>query len=150
MARPRKLGDSKVIILKPDAFDRALVGTILARFECKDTRSQRPSHQLIRRSYTGRFTPIHCREHYADHIGKPFFGGLFNQMISGISMFLDLDMPWDEAREIAMLLRSNYGTEGPRNLIHASDSQDANIRETVYWFKGYPDDCPVKRQYVLP
>lgn len=115
-----------MIIIKPDAFERRLAACILDRFTG------------YRRIYSGRMSQENCAEHYKDHIGKPFYRALVVQMISGISLFVDLDMPWMAARIIAQDVRIRLGCEGPRNLIHASDSQEANERETAYWFKGYP------------
>lgn len=128
-----------MIILKPDAFERRLVGCILRYFE--------PN---IIRMYTGRMHKDHCNVHYADHIGKPYYMALVHQMISGISLFVDVGPEWYIARGVALTVRENYGVEGPRNLIHASDSQEANERETAYWFKGYPNDSGICRREVLP
>lgn len=121
-----------MIIIKPDAFERQLVGKILGMFE--------DAEGIIRRLYSGRFTVENCQHHYAAHIGRPYYPALQAQMISGISLFVDLDLGWQLARNIALSIRVIWGVEGPRNLIHASDSFESDATETAYWFKGYPDD----------
>jgi nucleoside-diphosphate kinase len=127
-----------MIIIKPDAFDRKLVAIILAQFE--------PG---IKRAYTGRMHVDQCRFHYAEHVGKPFYPALVHQMTSGISLFVDVSEGWEAAREKAMIIRARYGIEGPRNLIHASDSLAASIRETDFWFKGFANDSGITRREVL-
>jgi nucleoside diphosphate kinase len=129
-----------MILIKPDAFERKLVAKILNDFE---------QVGKIRRMYSGRMNAGNCAFHYADHVGKLYYPALVKQMISGISLFIDLDMYWTTARGGAIMVRDRYGVEGPRNLIHASDSEEADIRETTYWFKGYPDDSGIARREVL-
>lgn len=119
-----------MIILKPDAFRRRLISKILLAFE--------PECE-IEVMYSGKMSQTNCRIHYAAHVHKPYFPGLVAHMTSGISLFVLTDMPWDRERELALRIRADYGScEGPRNLIHASDSLEANHSESDYWFARYP------------
>lgn len=130
-----------MLIIKPDAFERRVAAQILEKYErCG----------AILRAYTGVMTKENCLVHYEAHIGKPFFNALCEHMMSGHSMFVEVDLHWKYARQMAEIIRAQYGTEGPRNLIHASDSQEANIRETDYWFKGYGHVCKSGGREVLP
>lgn len=114
-----------MIIIKPDAFQRRLVGEILSRFEVYG----------IRKVQTVWMTVQDCEGHYREHIGKDFYPGLVAQMTSGLSLIVDLTGSWKDVREVAMEIREEYGTQGPRNLIHASDSEMSNKRETSFWFE---------------
>lgn len=122
-----------MIILKPDAFERCLVGSVLSHFESW------PWGQRIRRMYSGRVTREHCEIHYAKEVGQPHYEALVAFMRSGISLFVDFDIHWQHVRMTALKIREKYGVvAGSRNLIHSSDSQEADDRETTFWFKGYP------------
>ena len=116
-----------MIIIKPDAFERRIVGKILETFE----------HFGFRRIYSGRMTQEHCDIHYAAHIGQPYYGRLCEHMKSGLCLFVDLQGDWEAARSLAAMIRGR--TEDPRNLIHASDSQEADERETNFWFRHYEE-----------
>ena len=120
-----------MIIIKPDAFERGLVGELLASFEINE-------EKVFNRMYSGTMTIENCRAHYAAHIGQPYYQGLVHHMTQGICLFVDTRMHWGIVRDISLQLRKHYGVEGPRNLIHASDSAETNVSETAYWFKGYP------------
>ena len=111
-----------MIIIKPDAFKRQLVGRILSRFE-----------PHLRYMYTKQMTVADCEAHYGEHIGAPYYENLVKHMTSDISLLASLNMPWEKAREIALQIRREHFIEGPKNLIHASDSYEWNQRETEYW-----------------
>ena len=64
-----------LILVKPDAFERALTGEVLARFERKGLR--------IAALKKMRADANLANEHYAEHSEKPFFGELVSFMISG-------------------------------------------------------------------
>jgi nucleoside-diphosphate kinase len=117
-----------VIIIKPDAFDRGLVGEILTAYSAK--------RNVFNRMYSDWMSLLDCRNHYSAHVGKDYYGALVHQMISGLCLFVDLHMDWFVARSIALEVRETWGVEGPRNLIHASDSAEADVAETAYWFEG--------------
>jgi nucleoside diphosphate kinase len=116
-----------VIIIKPDAFDRGLVGEILTAYSAK--------RNVFNRMYSARMSLLDCKNHYFKEVGKDHYDALVHQMISGLCLFVDLNMDWFVARSIALEIRL-WGVEGPRNLIHASDSAAVDVIETAYWFEG--------------
>jgi nucleoside-diphosphate kinase len=117
-----------VLIIKPDAIERRIVGLILNEFE--------HAGGNIVDAYLTRMTIDDCKIHYADHILKAFYGGLVDHMTSGKSLILDMSISVPVAREIAMRIRTEYDFVcGPRNLIHASDSVASHEREHKFWFE---------------
>lgn len=86
---------------------------------------------------------------YAEHRGKPFFGGLVDFMTSGTSTALVLAKPdavrsWRDyigptnsntAREVSPAsLRAHYGIDGTQNAFHGSDSSTSAQREIAFFF----------------
>ena len=57
-----------LILVKPDGVQRGLVGEIIARFE-------RRGLQIVGLKFL-RVSKTLAREHYQEHVGKPFFKGL--------------------------------------------------------------------------
>ena len=125
--------EDTLVIIKPDAVRRGLVGEILARFEAVDfeivrVRMQEPDEDLMRRFY-------------AEHEGKPHFPRLMDYMVSGPSCFAQLRRnggierarklvgATDPADAAPGTIRGDFGLDLPRNSVHASDSQRAAARE---------------------
>lgn len=127
-----------LIIVKPDAVERGLVGEIISRFEAAGfeilrMRFERPEPELFRRFY-------------AEHEEKPHFKRLIEYMTSGPVCFVELARP--EAVERARLLvgatdpneatpgsiRGDIGIDLPRNSVHASDCPEAAEREVALVF----------------
>jgi len=128
-----------LILLKPDAVERQLVGTILARFEQKGLKiaAMRMLH----------FTTELAREHYADHVDKPFYPGLEAYITSGpvvaailegqeaISVVRLMIGPTNGLEAPAGTIRGDLSLSGQRNLIHASDSTASAEREVAIFFE---------------
>ena len=72
-----------LIILKPDAVQRGLVGEIIARFERRGLKITALKLMSV--------SPDLARRHYAEHEGKPFFGGLIDYIISSPVVVLAVD-----------------------------------------------------------
>jgi len=125
-----------MIIIKPDAFERRLVGQILTRFE---------GLGHLKRMCFSRMNLADCREHYAAHVDESFYPALVQHMTSGASLFIEIDCPWEPVRRMGELIRASLGVEGPRNLVHISDSAAADAAETRYWI----DDCPSTEREIL-
>lgn len=130
--------EDTLIIIKPDAVERGLVGEILSRFEAVGfaivkMSCAEPDEGLFRRFY-------------AEHSEKPHFPRLVAYMCSGPSCFIQLRR--DDAIERARMLvgttdpacaapgtiRGDIGLALPRNSVHASDCQDAATREIALIF----------------
>lgn len=128
-----------LIILKPDAVQRGLVGQIIARFENKGL--QIVGSKLMR-------IPQQTAEtHYEPHKGKPFYSGLVKFMTS--SPVVVLALAGKDAIAIARkmmgatfgskaepgTIRGDFGVSNSFNLIHGSDSPEAAQRELGLFFK---------------
>jgi nucleoside-diphosphate kinase len=128
-----------LIILKPDAVQRGLVGEILARFERKGL-------QLIAAKMMKIPTQL-AETHYEPHKGKPFYPGLVKFMTS--SPVIVLALAGKDAITIARkmmgatfgskaepgTIRGDLGASNSFNLIHGSDSPEAATRELGLFFK---------------
>jgi nucleoside-diphosphate kinase len=132
--------DTTLIILKPDAVQRGLMGRIVSRFEDKGL-------QIVGMKMM-QITPELAATHYESHKGKKFYAGLVRFMTS--SPVLVLAVRGNAAIEIcrAMMgatfgskaaagtIRGDFGVSNSFNLIHGSDSPEAARRELSLFFKG--------------
>jgi len=131
-----------LIILKPDAVQRGLVGEIITRFEKKGI--QIVGTKLIK------IAPSLAEQHYAPHKGKPFYEGLVKFMTS--SPVLVLALAGKDVINISRkmmgatfgskaepgTIRGDFGVSNSFNLIHGSDSAESATRELGLFFK--PDE----------
>jgi nucleoside-diphosphate kinase len=130
--------ERSLIILKPDAVQRGLVGEITARLERRGLKIV--GMKLLH------VPDVLARKHYAEHEGKPFFDGLLSYITSSPVVLMALEGPG----AIALIrttvgvtkpseaapgtIRADFGIDIGRNLIHASaDAADA-ARELELWF----------------
>jgi len=128
-----------LILLKPDAVQRRLVGTLTERFERKGLRLA--GLKLVQCSRDL------AEKHYAVHKGKPFYESLLSFLTSGPTVA----MVW-EGREAVVVCRNLIGlTDGAKavpgsirgdfaisvqnNLAHGSDSTENAATEIALWFK---------------
>lgn len=127
-----------LVLVKPDAVRRGLVGRIVDRFESKGL-----SIEALRlRTMDGALAD----EHYADHLDKPFYPPLKAFMTSGplVAMVLDGDEAIDVVRTLvgvtdgrkasAGTIRGDFSLSNRENLVHASDSPESAKREIALWF----------------
>ena len=128
-----------LIILKPDAVQRGLIGEIITRFERKGL--QVVGAKLMR-------IPQQLAEtHYEPHRGKPFYPGLVKFMTSSPVVVLALAGKDAIAISRKMMgatfgskaepgtIRGDYGVSNSFNLIHGSDSPESAQRELGLFFK---------------
>src|SRR3990170_189219 len=128
-----------LIILKPDAVQRHLVGKIISRFEEK-------GFQVIGLKMTRLATSM-ARKHYAIHEGKDFFEPLIRYISSGplIVMVLKGKGAIEVARKMmgstfgskaeSGTIRGDYAVSNRFNLIHGSDSPASAEKEIGVFFK---------------
>jgi len=128
-----------LVLIKPDAVQRGLMGEITARLEQRGLR-------LV----AARFLPVDrglAERHYAVHKGKPFYDGLIAYITSSPVMA----MVWEGPNAIAAVrqtmgstrpteaapgsIRHDFGLTVGRNLTHASDSPETAAEEVKLWFK---------------
>ena len=131
-----------LIILKPDALHRNLVGRILARFEDKGLRVAALKMQWSSRAQVER--------HYEVHRGKPFYGGLVEFMTAGPVILAVLEGPQaiavvrnllgatDGRKAAPGTIRGDFGLDQQYNLVHASDGPETAETEIELFFK--PDE----------
>lgn len=131
--------ETTLIILKPDAVQRGLMGKIISRFEDKGL--QVVGAKLMRISQQLAAT------HYEAHKTKPFYPGLVGFMTSEPVMVLALRGNGAIAIARNMMgatfgskaapgtIRGDFGVSNSFNLIHGSDSPEAATRELGLFFK---------------
>lgn len=130
--------ESTLLIVKPDAVRRRLVGEILARVERKGLRIEAMRLFRIDRALAER--------HYAEHREKPFFGELVSFITGGdvvvcrlggreaVSVLRTLIGATDPASSPPGTIRGDYGIEITENLVHGSDSPESAERELALFF----------------
>jgi len=130
--------ERSLVILKPDAVQRALVGEILTRYEKRGLKIAAMKFELVSRETAER--------HYGEHKGKPFFDGLVEYITSAPSVLLILEGPdavaitrttngaTKPAEAAPGTIRADFGLTIGRNLVHASDSLASAAREVETFF----------------
>lgn len=135
--------ESTLVLVKPDGVERHLVGEIIARIE-------RKGYAITRLEL--RHAPREVLEqHYAEHVGKPFYAGLIEFMESGpvvalrvegervIEGFRSLAGATDPTTAAPGTIRGDlgrdWGTAAILNLVHGSDSPESAARELAIWFE---------------
>jgi len=133
------MADERTLILvKPDAFERALTGEVIARFERKGLRLT--ALKLIRADEDV------ANVHYEEHKDKPFFDELVTFITGGKLVAFVLEGPnavaaarqvigaTDPVQADAGSIRGEFGTDVTYNLVHGSDSPESADREIGIWF----------------
>jgi len=127
-----------LILVKPDAFARALSGEIIARFERKGLRLVALKLETLSRETAER--------HYAEHQGKPFFTELVDFITSGplVAMVLEGESAVEAARQVIGAtnplqaapgsIRGDFATAISQNMVHGSDSPESATREISIFF----------------
>ena len=127
-----------LVLAKPDAVQRGLIGEILGRFERKGLKIVGLRLLTVSR-------PL-AEEHYAVHAGKHFYDGLVEFITSGPVTAIALEGPDAIAVVRKMVgktmpneaepgtIRGDLGISGLRNLVHASDAPDTAEGELALWF----------------
>lgn len=133
------MSERTLVIVKPDAVQRGLVGAILTRLEARGLKLAALKYLAVPRTLAER--------HYGEHLGKPFYGGLIEYITSGpvvVGVF--------EGKEAVAAVRASVGATNPanaqpgtirgdwaieigRNLVHASDGPEAARKEIALWFE---------------
>ena len=134
------MSDRTLVLCKPDAVERRLVGEIISRFERKGLRIAEMRMMAIDEDLAGR--------HYAEHVDKPFFNDLVTFITRGPVVAMIVEGP-----EAPAVVRTLMGATNPRqaapgtirgdlavelteNLVHGSDSPESAVREIALFFGG--------------
>jgi nucleoside-diphosphate kinase len=132
-----------LVLIKPDAVRRGLVGEILARFERKGLAID----ALERRTMDDKLAD----QHYAEHVSKAFYPPLKEFMTGGplIAAILSGDQAVEVVRTLVGVtdgrkaapgtVRGDLSLSNRENLVHASDSPDSAKREISLWFPDLTD-----------
>jgi len=127
-----------LILVKPDAFARALTGEVIARFERKGLRLAALKQMTVDSAL--------AEQHYAEHRDKPFFGDLVEFITGGplVAMVLEGFEAVAAARQVIGAtnpveaapgsIRGDFGLEVQTNLVHGSDSPESAARELDLFF----------------
>ncbi len=131
-----------LILIKPDAIQRGLIGTIMTRFECKGLK-------LIALKFI-QLDDALINEHYAHLVDKPFFPFIKAFMMSTpviASVWEGLECIETVRRIVGVTnsrqaetgtIRGDFGVSVQKNLIHASDGPETAKEEIARFFK--PDE----------
>jgi nucleoside-diphosphate kinase len=130
--------DQTLVLCKPDAVARGLVGEIISRIEAKGlTLSALELRHL---------DEVVALQHYAEHDGKPFFGDLVSFITGGplVAMVVEGPEAWKvmrtlmgstNPREAAPgTIRGDLAVELTENLVHGSDGPESAAREIALFF----------------
>lgn len=131
-----------LVLLKPDAVRRGLIGEIVGRIESK-------AGWTIRALELRTLSRPLLEQHYAEHVGKPFYPPLMEFMTSGPSVVMVVEGervieglralagPTDPIAAAPGSIRGDFGTIVRENLIHASDSEESAARELKLFFPDF-------------
>ena len=122
--------DRTLVICKPDAVERSLVGEIIGRFERKGLKVVAAELRHLDGDTLAR--------HYEEHVGKGFYDELVAFMSRSPAMVMVLEGPGTtNPRDAAPgTIRGDLGTLFTENLVHGSDSQASADREIGIFFPG--------------
>src|SRR5690242_5425687 len=127
-----------LVLIKPDAVRRGLVGEILGRLERKGL--------AIAAMRLRTMDVALADQHYAEHVDKPFYPPLRDFMVGGplvslivtgdeaIAVVRALVGATDGRKAAAGTIRGDFSLSNRENLVHASDSADSAKREIALWF----------------
>ena len=128
-----------LIIVKPDAVQRGLIGAVLSRLEARGLRLVALKLMQIDEAL--------ARRHYAEHEGKPFFAGLVDYITSSPVVVGVLEGPnaieavratvgaTNPVKAAPGTIRGDLALEIGRNLVHASDGPATAQRKIALFFR---------------
>jgi nucleoside-diphosphate kinase len=130
--------ERSLVLVKPDAVQRGLIGEVILRLERRGLR-------LVAAKFINVSQEL-ARTHYAVHLGKPFYDGLIRYITSAPVMA----MVWEGPNAINAIrqtmgatsptsaapgsIRHDFALEIGRNLTHASDNVENGEKEVALWF----------------
>ncbi|MCX6532075.1 MAG: nucleoside-diphosphate kinase [Actinobacteria bacterium] len=135
------MSNRTLVLLKPDAVERNLVGEILSRFEAKGLKIAAMELRTLDAAILAR--------HYEEHQGKGFYAELVAFMSRGPIVALAIEGPQDTWEIVRAMMgatnpraaapgtiRGDLGTLFTENLVHGSDSSESAARELEIFFPG--------------
>ena len=134
------MSERTLVLVKPDAVRRGLVGEVLTRFERKGLRIVSMDQRTIDGELADR--------HYAEHVDQPWYPPLRDFITSGplVAIVVEGDQAIAVVRAIngatdgraaaAGTIRGDLSLSNRENLVHASDSPGSAAREIEIFFPG--------------
>lgn len=128
-----------LVLIKPDALQRNLLGDIVSRFEKKGLKII--GMKMIQ------LNEVMLKEHYAKHVDKPFFAGLARYMsaspivaialsgINALSATRTILGPTKSHTAPGGTIRGDFAMSGQTNLVHASDPEEDPEAEIRRFFR---------------
>ncbi len=128
-----------LLLCKPDAVSRGVIGDIIARLERRG--------YIIVAMKMMQLDGERARKHYGEHAGKPFFDGLVKFITSGplVAMCVEGESAIAGCRQLMGAtdplaaapgsIRADYAQTIGRNLVHGSDSHESAERELQIFFE---------------
>jgi len=132
------MAEQTLVIIKPDAVQRQLIGRIFSRFEDKGLKLVAAKFMQISEAL--------ARKHYAVHTGKPFFEGVVRYLSSSpaLVVVLEADGVIEMSRKLMGktfgneaepgTIRGDFGASRGFNLVHGSDSPESAAYEIGLYF----------------
>jgi nucleoside-diphosphate kinase len=131
--------DRTLVICKPDAVERGVVGEIVGRLERKGLRLVAAELRTIDKETAAR--------HYGEHQGKPFYDSLVSFITRGPALLMVVEGPEETYGVVRTLMgatnpkaaapgtiRGDLAIEMTENLVHGSDSAESAAREIEIFF----------------
>jgi len=127
------------IMIKPDAVQRGLMGEVISRIEKRGLK--------IAAMRLGVMSEDNAKEHYKEHVERPFFASLIEYVTSGpsVSMVVEgknaiaimraVNGATNPVEALPGTIRGDFAVETGRNVVHASDSPESAQREIAIHFK---------------
>jgi len=135
------MSNRTLVLLKPDAVERGLIGAIVSRFEAKGLRLAAMELRTLDAGTLAR--------HYEEHVTKSFYADLVEFMSRGPVVAMALEGPedtWEIVRHMMGstnprtaapgTIRGDFGTILTENLVHGSDSAESAAHELSIFFPG--------------
>ena len=136
------MAERTLVLVKPDGVARATVGEVIRRIEAK-------GYRIVALEMRAATEDL-LAQHYAEHLGKPFYEPLVAFMLSGpvVALVVEGERVIEGFRSLAGAtdptvaapgtirgdLGRDWGLKVVQNLVHGSDSTESAEREIALWF----------------
>jgi len=130
--------ERSLVLVKPDAMQRGLAGTIISRLEGQGLKLVALKMLHLDKAL--------AQKHYAEHRDKPFFADLVNYITSApivaavfegrgvVEVARKVMGATDPAKAEAGTIRGDFGLDVQRNSVHGSDSVESAEKEIKFFF----------------
>lgn len=132
--------ERSLVLLKPDCVERRLMGQVIARFEAKGLNIV--AMKMLR------VTPDLAKQHYAEHVEKPFYPSLESfitsapivalaiEGLNAIGVIREMLGATNGLKAAPGTIRGDFSSSQQMNLVHASDGPESAARELDLYFNA--------------